>query len=108
MSLSDAFIDPETGRRVHRISRQGGESASWYFHNYPFLHKRDTSEDDKLVYRGKTDKGWQLFSVNLQTLEYQQVTDIAHNDTRLTEVRIDYVQHALSAMIGYTNFLNNN
>jgi oligogalacturonide lyase len=86
LSIPETFIDPETGRRVHRISRQGGASASWYFHNYPFLHGRDENEDDKLVYRGKTDNGWQLFSVNLRTLEYQQVTDIAHDDQRLTEV----------------------
>ncbi|NIT12931.1 MAG: hypothetical protein GTN99_01400, partial [Candidatus Dadabacteria bacterium] len=32
---------------------------------------------------------------------------IKFND-RVTEIRIDYAQHALSAMIGYLNLLNNN
>ena len=34
--------------------------------------------------------------------------DIRHFNRRVTEIRIDYVQHTLSAMIGYLNFLNLN
>jgi oligogalacturonide lyase len=86
MKTPEEFVDPETGRRVVHLSRQGGESASWYFHNYPFLHGRDAEEDDRLVYRGKTGNGWQLFTINLRTLGIQQVTDFAHEDRRLTEV----------------------
>lgn len=86
MSIPDEFIDPETGRRVVHISRHGGESASWYFHNYPFLHDLGDGQGDKLVYRGRTDKGWQLFTANLKTLEIQQLTDFTHDDRRLTEV----------------------
>tara|TARA_B110000116_G_scaffold207119_1_gene182469 strand:- start:54 stop:242 length:189 start_codon:yes stop_codon:yes gene_type:complete len=57
MKIPEEFVDPETGRRVVHLSRQGGESASWYFHNYPFLHGRDGEEDDQLVYREKTEIG---------------------------------------------------
>ena len=84
MSTPESFVDKETGRRVVHLSRQGGESASWYFHNYPFLHGRSEEESDRLLYRAKTERGWQLFTLNLATLGYQQVTDLA--DAKLTEV----------------------
>lgn len=85
VTIPETFRDPETGKQVVHLSRQGGESASWYFHNYPFLHARHDDEDDHLVYRGKTGNGWELFTVNLRTFEYRQVTDLDCTGLRRTE-----------------------
>ena len=68
------WIDPDTGFRVVRLSRREGKNFSFYFHNNPFVPALG-DEGDKMVFHSSTEKGWQLFTVNLQTLAINQITD---------------------------------
>jgi oligogalacturonide lyase len=47
---------------------------SFYFHNNPFVPAAN-GEDDKMVFYGRTDRGMQLFCMNLKTLDSVQLTD---------------------------------
>jgi len=82
--IPEEYVDEKTGHRVIRLSRREGDNLSWYFHNYPFV--LDTGEGDKMVFRGQTAQGWQLFTVNLKTLALQQVTEFSSDDIKLSEV----------------------
>lgn len=82
--IPEEWVDEKTGHRVIRLSRREGNNLSWYFHNYPFV--LDAGEGDKMVFRGQTAQGWQLFTVNLKTLALQQVTEFSGDDIKLSEV----------------------
>ncbi len=82
--IPEEWVDEKTGHRVIRLSRREGDNLSWYFHNYPFVI--DAGEGDKMVFRGQTAHGWQLFTVNLKTLALQQVTEFSSDDIKLSEV----------------------
>ncbi|MDA0711753.1 MAG: oligogalacturonate lyase family protein [bacterium] len=84
--VPEDWVDEKTGHRVVRLSRRQGDNLSWYFHNNPFCPDRGTGEGDKMVFRGQTDRGWQLFTVNLKTLALQQLTDFQTDDVKLSEV----------------------
>lgn len=86
MSIPEEFVDEKTGRRVIRLSRRRGDNLSFYFHNYPFCPDAGTGEGDKMVFRGQTDQGWQLFTVNLKTLALNQISDFSSADVKLSEV----------------------
>ena len=68
------WIDKDTGHRMIRLSRREGSNASFYFHNNPFVPEL-AGEGDKMVFYGTASNGRQLFSVNLKTLEVEQLTD---------------------------------
>jgi oligogalacturonide lyase len=68
-----AWIDEDTGHRIQRLVNDDGEHRSFYFHNHPFIQAQNGKED-LMVYFGSTDEDRQLFTVNLQTGETQQVT----------------------------------
>lgn len=80
------WIDKQTGHRVVRLSKRDGESLSFYFHNNPFCPDMGTGLGDKMVFRGKTERGWQLFVANLKTFAFEQITDFSGEDIRLSEV----------------------
>jgi len=82
--IPEEYIDATTGHRVIRLSRREGDNLSWYFHNYPFC--LDQGDGDKMVFRGQTAQGWQFFTVNLSTLEIDQITDFSAGDVKLSEV----------------------
>lgn len=72
--MPEEWIDADTGHRIMRISRREGSNRSFYFHNDPFLKTPD-GEQDLMVFCGSTDQGHQLFTLNLQTLEINQLTN---------------------------------
>jgi len=82
--IPEEWVDEQTGHRVIRLSRREGDNLSWYFHNYPFC--LDSDGGDRMVFRGQTAHGWQLFTVNLKTLALQQVTEFSSDDIKLSEV----------------------
>jgi len=84
--IPEEWVDDKTGHRVIRLSRRRGDNLSWYFHNYPFCTDPGTGEDDRMVFRGQTAQGWQLFTVNLRTLALQQITDFSSDNVKLFEV----------------------
>jgi oligogalacturonide lyase len=68
------WIDKDTGHKLKRISIREGSNRSFYFHNNPFVKGKD-GKGDLMIFYGSTDKGTQLFSVDLETLEIEQLTD---------------------------------
>ncbi|MDN5284611.1 MAG: hypothetical protein JWR38_885 [Mucilaginibacter sp.] len=72
--MPDEWIDKDTGHKLIRLVRREGENGSFYFNNNPFVPQKN-HEGDLMVFSGKTDKGFQLFTVNLKTLKIEQLTD---------------------------------
>ena len=75
------WIDKDTQHKVMRLTQREGNSASFYFHNNPFI-AGDGKTDDRMVFYGndayKADGvGMQLFTVNLSDLKITQLTDKA-------------------------------
>lgn len=73
------WIDKDTHHKIIRLTRREGNSASFYFHNNPFILGIN-GEGDRMVFYGndayKADGvGMQLFTVNLKTLDITQLTD---------------------------------
>jgi len=73
------WIDKDTQHKVMRLTQREGNSASFYFHNNPFI-AGDGKTDDRMVFYGndayKADGvGMQLFTVNLSDLKITQLTD---------------------------------
>jgi oligogalacturonide lyase len=73
------WIDKDTNHKVIRLTKREGNSASFYFHNNPFISAQG-NEGDRMVFYGN-DKhqsdgvGMQLFTVNLSNLEIIQLTE---------------------------------
>lgn len=59
----DAWIDPETGHQVIRLSRREGDNYDFYFHQNPF-----TADGDKMAFIGSTPNGRSVFTVNIRAL----------------------------------------
>ena len=76
--MPNEWIDKDTRHKVVRLTRRAGNSASFYFHNNPFILAQG-NEGDRMIFYGN-DKysgdgfGKQLFYVNLQTLAITQLT----------------------------------
>jgi len=72
-----AWIDKDTNHKVIRMTQREGNSASFYFHNNPFVNGPDGM---RMVFYGN-DKyqadgvGSQLFTVNLNDLKITQLTE---------------------------------
>jgi len=82
--MPDEWIDRDTGHRIIRLTRRDGYNRSFYFHNNPFIPQL-SDEGDKMVFYGsgqqytsdRSDRRggmMQLFTVNLKTLEIDQLT----------------------------------
>jgi polygalacturonase/Tol biopolymer transport system component len=61
------WIDKDTRHEVVRLSSLGGDNASFYFHDNPFV-------GDKMVFYHNEGKGKQLYTVDLGTKQTVQVT----------------------------------
>lgn len=72
--MPDEWIDKDTGHKIIRLSRRKEGGSSFYFHNKPFL-KAENGTDDLMVFYGDADTLRQLFTVNLATLEVEQITN---------------------------------
>ena len=73
------WIDKDTHHKVMRLTMRDGNSASFYFHNNPFI-SGDGKTPDRMVFYGndvyKGDGvGMQLFTVNLSDLKITQLTE---------------------------------
>jgi len=74
VGMPTEWIDQDTGHKVVRLINRGNDNRSFYFNNNPFIPQKK-QEGDLMVFYGKTDKGFQLFTVNLKTLKIQQLTN---------------------------------
>ena len=68
------WIDRETGHRIRKLVVRDGANTSFYFTNPAFVPRRATS-GGQMVFRGSTERGRQLFVVDLATLAVRQLTD---------------------------------
>jgi oligogalacturonide lyase len=68
--IPDEWVDADTGHRVIRLSRREGNNASFYFHQNPF-----PPDGTRMLFSGSTPEGTRLFSVNLDSLAIEQVTE---------------------------------
>ena len=73
------WIDKDTHHKVIRLTQREGNSASFYFHNNPFVSGKG-NEGDRMVFYGndmyKSDGvGKQLFTVNLSNYKISQLTE---------------------------------
>jgi len=71
--MPNEWVDEDTGHRIIRLTRGIKGSRSFYFHNNPFFKELD-DEGDIMVFYSEVDSLRQLFSVNLKTLEAEQLT----------------------------------
>ncbi len=68
--MPDEWIDKDTRHKVIRLSRKEGKNASFYFHNHPFI-------GNKMVFYSTDAAGRQIHSVDLKTLQTEQITNQA-------------------------------
>ena len=68
------WIDSETGHRVRKLVMREGANTSFYFTNPAFVPRR-TDAGGQMVFRGATERGRQLFVVDLASLAVRQLTD---------------------------------
>jgi len=68
--MPDEWIDKDTHHKVVRITRTEGRNSSFYFHNNPFV-------GNKMVYFNSGKNGRQIYTVDLATLQSEQVTQQA-------------------------------
>jgi len=77
-TMPAVWIDQDTKHVVKRLTTGAGNYSSFYFHNNPFLPAAK-GKDFLMVYYGQdsstvVSKGRQLFTVNLKTMEREQLT----------------------------------
>lgn len=72
--MPDQWIDRNTGHKIIKLSRREGGGRSFYFHNNPFIAGTE-EKDDIMVFYGPVDSIFQLFTVNLKTLDINQITN---------------------------------
>ena len=66
--MPDEWIDKDTRHKVIRLSRKEGSNRSFYFHNNPFI-------GNKMVFYSTDKAGKQLHTVDLNTLQTEQITN---------------------------------
>jgi oligogalacturonide lyase len=75
--MPDEWIDKDTHHKVVRITRTEGRNSSFYFHNNPFV-------GNKMVYFNTGKNGRQVYTVDLNTLESEQITQ--HSSPMIGEI----------------------
>jgi oligogalacturonide lyase len=65
--MPDEWIDKDTQHKIIKLSRKEGSSSSFYFHNNPFV-------GNKMVFFSTDKNGRQIYTVDLSTLNVEQVT----------------------------------
>jgi oligogalacturonide lyase len=86
--MPNEWIDKDTGHKLVKLTRNGNDNRSFYFHNNPFLPTSD-GKGTLMVYYGSSAEGAndhvykgnevrQLFVLDLNTYESRQLT---HNST---------------------------
>jgi oligogalacturonide lyase len=78
--MPSTWIDKDTHHKVIRLTQRKGNSASFYFHNNPFITEQDGKTVSMVFYGNNTyhadNEGMQLFTVNLSNLKITQLTDM--------------------------------
>ncbi|MCA9241975.1 MAG: PD40 domain-containing protein [Planctomycetales bacterium] len=70
------WVDPDTGRRIVRLSRDYAEAKSFYFHNNPFVEGQGAGHDQMVFYGAEQVGGApQLCVLDLVTLKSRTLTD---------------------------------
>ena len=70
------WVDRRTGHRIVRLSRLGTPTASFYFHNQPFVtHVVAGKPGDAVVVYASPPGGRQIFAIDLKTLDMSQLTN---------------------------------
>lgn len=72
--MPQAWIDDQTGHQIVKLTDREGSNRSFYFHNNPFIPQLD-DEGDLMVFYGSTERGNELFTINLKTKETIQITN---------------------------------
>ncbi|MDX9882650.1 MAG: oligogalacturonate lyase family protein [Prolixibacteraceae bacterium] len=72
--MPQEWIDKDTGHKVVRLTVDGKEKHSFYFHNNPFLEAQNGAKG-KMIFYGRADQNMQLFSVDMGTYHMNQITD---------------------------------
>jgi len=68
--MPDEWIDKDTHHKIIKLTRTEGNNASFYFHNNPFY-------GNKMVYYNTNKGKRQIYTVDLKTLQTEQVTSQA-------------------------------
>lgn len=68
--MPDEWIDRDTQHKIIRLTKKAGRNASFYFHNNPFV-------GNKMIFYSTDDKGRQIYTVDLTTLQIEQLTQQA-------------------------------
>jgi oligogalacturonide lyase len=83
--MPSTWIDKNTHHKVIRLTQRKGNSASFYFHNNPFITEQDGKTVSMVFYGNDAYKadaeGMQLFTVNLSNLKITQLTDMKFRKT---------------------------
>lgn len=66
--MPDEWVDKDTHHKVIRLTRKEGNNLSFYFHNNPFYG------NTMAFYSTDKNNGKQIWSVDLKTLQLQQIT----------------------------------
>jgi oligogalacturonide lyase len=83
--MPSTWIDKDTHHKVIRLTQRKGNSASFYFHNNPFISEQDGKAVSMVffgndAYRADAE-GMQLFKVNLSDFRITQLTDMKSRKT---------------------------
>jgi len=70
-TMPNEWIDKDTHHKLVKLTRVEGENASFYFHNNPFIGNR------MVFYNTSATNGKQLYTVDLKTLQTEQITHSA-------------------------------
>ncbi|MBO0324068.1 hypothetical protein J0X14_17295 [Muricauda sp. CAU 1633] len=72
-SMPKVWIDTDTHHKIERLVNRDGSNRSFYFHNNPFLPSSD-GKSSLMVFYGSTETDNQLFTIDLETGNTEQVT----------------------------------
>lgn len=70
MTLNE-WIDESTGHKINRLTRNAGPNTGLYFHQQVF-----NAAGDRMVFLGSKGSGTYAFTVDLETFETRQITDV--------------------------------
>src|SRR5436309_3459414 len=71
--MPNEWIDRATGHRVRNLVLRDGANTSFYFTNPPFV-PRQAPSGGLMVFHGATPNGSQLFTIDLATGTFRQLT----------------------------------
>ncbi|WP_434036511.1 oligogalacturonate lyase family protein [Formosa sp. 4Alg 33] len=102
-SMPDVWIDKDTHHKIKKLTDRAGTNRSFYFHNNPFLPTADGKET-LMVFYGSNGKDKQIYTVNLNTKDTQQITTKSgHKFGEILGVKTRKVYYTMSDSIFATS-----